>query len=168
MQSVDDDGAAGATLERYALEGDSTTPIVASMFRDRQNLTFSYSGLKAAVRRRVEMLPHELSEKEKMDFAAGFQQAAFDQLLDRMHHALNRCRRRSLPIRQFVVCGGVASNQTLVKRIRRELEPFVDVVVPPRHLCQDNGIMIAYAGLLKYQMGHRASSRIGFSDQWKL
>lgn len=54
-----------------------------------------------------------------------------------------------------VISGGVAANKFLVDSIRdfcqNEIEPMSKIYVPSKALCSDNGLMIAWNGLMHYR-----------------
>lgn len=56
----------------------------------------------------------------------------------------------------LVVSGGVAANEYLINGIRLACEkcydePNMKVYVPSRHLCSDNGLMVAWNGMLRFR-----------------
>jgi len=107
---------------------------------------FSFSGLKTAVRYYVERMSPEAVEAERPRIAAAFQEAAVDQLLDRLQAA-----HRAYPTPRVVVAGGVALNT----RLREKLsgwgkENNVEIFLPEPRFCADNAAMIALAGWLRF------------------
>lgn len=122
--------------------------------KGRPDCDFSFSGLKTAVRRHVEMLGGTLTEADRADLAASFHQAVGDSLIDRCKRAMAQFRADFPEGRTLVVAGGVAANQVLRGRLmdlcRRQR---FDFVAPPLGLCTDNGAMIAWAGLERLRLG---------------
>jgi N6-L-threonylcarbamoyladenine synthase len=98
---------------------------------------FSFAGLKTAVVNHVRHHP----ETPAADVAASFQEAVVDQLVDKLLAAADEASAPTLALG-----GGVAANSRLRARV-------ADVAaasgrrafLPPRHLCTDNGAMIAGA-----------------------
>ena len=108
---------------------------------------FSFSGLKTAVLTAVR--ERALSDQDKADLAAEFQEAATEVVAKK---ALAACRERRHPT--LVVAGGVGAN----KRLRQRLDAAaakqgVRVCYPEMELCTDNGAMIAFAAALRLQAG---------------
>lgn len=100
---------------------------------------FSFSGLKTAVLTAVR--ERTLTEQDKADLAAEFQEAATEVVATK---ALAACRQRRLST--LVVAGGVGANQRLRERLDEAgTKRGVRVCYPEMALCTDNGAMIAFA-----------------------
>jgi len=122
---------------------------------------FSFSGLKTAARRTVdvaradaglrepeEQLPHAVVA----ELAWGFQDAVVDVLVAKTARAA-----RSIDARSIVLGGGVAANSVLRERLANEAEALgVPLIVPRPGLCTDNGAMIGAAGARRFAAGERA------------
>ncbi len=113
---------------------------------------FSFSGLKAAVRRQVEDFPRDengrLYPEDSYDMALAFELAVVDIMINRLEFALNPKHHPLKAYQALVVAGGVGSNQ----RLRNALVQFahqrnLDFIAPPPMLCADNAAMIAWAGI---------------------
>jgi N6-L-threonylcarbamoyladenine synthase len=127
---------------------------------------FSFSGLKTAVLTAVRERP--LSDQDKADLAAEFQEAATEVVATK---ALAACRRRKLTT--LVVAGGVGANRRLRERLDAEATRMkVRVCYPEMELCTDNGAMIAFAGALRLQAGMvedgSRSGSFGVRPRWPL
>lgn len=111
-------------------------------------LDFSFSGLKTAVRRRVEAAAARGEPIPVAALAAGFQAAVVDALVGRVRRAV-----AAVPAEAVLVAGGVSANTAL----RSALTAAVDlpVRVPPLALCTDNAAMIAAAGHFALCAGRR-------------
>ena len=124
-----------------------------------ETLDFSFSGIKTAVLYRVRgqdaKKPMTLSEDERKDVAAGFQEAVVDMLVEQ---TLKACRRtRSIRI---AVGGGVACNSRLREKLGKAAErEGIQVYVPPPAFCTDNAAMIAGLGWHLLKAGRQ-------SDLW--
>jgi N6-L-threonylcarbamoyladenine synthase len=119
-------------------------------------LDFSFSGLKTAVRQAAtEIAP--LTDQDVADICASFQKAISRTMKDRIGRGLQRFKAEfaDLPEKPaLVVAGGVAANQ----EIRSTLQALCDkngfrFIAPPLHLCTDNAVMIAWAGLERMAKG---------------
>ena len=135
----------GPAVERMAAEGDAKAVPLPRPLLGSAEPHFSFAGLKSAVLR-----AHESGRYAAADFAASFQQAAIDCILDRTNRALDRMDK----VTALVVAGGVAAN----RRVRVALEDLaagrgLGFVAPPQALCTDNAAMIAWAGLERLAEG---------------
>ena len=124
-------------------------------------LDFSFSGLKTAARRTIdvaradaglrepeETLPHAVVA----ELAWGFQDSVTDVLVSKTIRAA-----RAAGARSIVLGGGVAANAALRTRLAGEAaELGVPLIVPRPGLCTDNGAMIGAAGARRFLAGERA------------
>jgi len=115
----------------------------------REELHFSFAGLKTAVRRSAERLA-PLQEQDVADIAAAFELAVTESVADRCVRAMDAAR----DVRHFVVAGGVAANVRLCAALRdlASARGFT-FHVPPVPLCSDNAAMIAWAGAERLALG---------------
>lgn len=141
----------GPVIDRLASQG---APIVDLPRPRAPDLDWSFSGLKTAVRRHLQDQP-----ASPPDVCASFQAAVVDVLLDRVQRAVDRTG-----IRQLALAGGVAANSELRTRAQ-QLD--LDVFLPPRHRCTDNGAMIANAGRLHLLAGRRDGLELGARAGWQ-
>lgn len=162
----------GPAVEEAALEGDVKRFALPRPLRGEERPDFSFSGLKTAVRQTAnELAP--VSEQDVSDICASFQQAIVDTLKERVGKSLARFREEFADIAEptLVVAGGVAAN----KAIRTALETLctehgMRLVAPPPALCSDNGAMIAWAGLERFDAGLADSGSLSFAPRprWSL
>jgi N6-L-threonylcarbamoyladenine synthase len=131
---------------------------------------FSFSGLKTAVLTAVRNGINErpLTEQDKADLAAEFQEAATEVLVTK---ALAACRRRKLST--LVVAGGVGANRRLRERLNAESARIrIRVCYPEMELCTDNGAMIAFAGAQRLLAGMDSdvsrNGSFGVRPRWPL
>lgn len=125
-----------------------------STFED--SLDFSFSGVKTAALNQLNRLQRGTKKGESWqdllplaDFAASFQQAIVDVLVDHTMRALEQTG-----LKRLVLAGGVAANSCLRRSIQEASEQAgVALSLPPPILCTDNAAMIAMAGALSYQCG---------------
>ncbi|KAJ1671596.1 Mitochondrial tRNAs modification protein [Spiromyces aspiralis] len=134
------------------------------------SLDFSFSGLKAAVARRVELGEVDLgSETDRADMAASFQHVAFQHLDKKVGKAIERARAMGVDAKTLVVSGGVASNQVIRARLDKLCEENgLTLACPPPRLCTDNGVMIAWAGIERFRKGYIDPYTIDFRQRWPL
>ncbi|MED5370888.1 MAG: tRNA (adenosine(37)-N6)-threonylcarbamoyltransferase complex transferase subunit TsaD [Myxococcota bacterium] len=131
----------GPVIDRLAQGGDaSAVPLPRPKVKGSDD--WSFSGLKTAVRQRHERFPDD----KPADLAASFQTAVVDVLLDRVVRASKRTG-----VKRLALSGGVAANSQL--RAAAQALPGMQVFLPPRSRCTDNGAMIANAGRLRLLSG---------------
>jgi N6-L-threonylcarbamoyladenine synthase len=152
----------GPALEQAALSGDASRFDLPRPMVGRPGCDFSFSGLKTAVRRRVEELvraednaPAEVPDAQtKSDLAAGFQAAVAGSLVDRSRRAIALFEAEHGGGHAFVVAGGVAANKTLRAALTTLAEDRgMRFIAPPLGLCTDNAAMIAWAGQERLALG---------------
>ncbi|MEE8662314.1 MAG: tRNA (adenosine(37)-N6)-threonylcarbamoyltransferase complex transferase subunit TsaD [Acetobacter sp.] len=139
----------GPALEALAREGNPQAVSLPRPLRGRAGCDFSFSGLKTAVARQLEMTgeggpAQPLSRARAADLAAGFQCAVTDVIADRVENALGMMEK---PV-ALVVAGGVAANQMLRARLMDIAESAgIAFAAPPLRLCTDNAVMVGWAAL---------------------
>ena len=127
-------------------------------------LDFSFSGLKTAVLTATRA--RTLSEAERADLAAEFQQAVVDVLVAKSVRALEHTGLTTL-----VVAGGVGANRHLRHSLDQELvRRGWRACYPAPSLCTDNGAMIAFAAALRCRAGlpERGDGAICVRPRWPL
>jgi len=133
----------GPEIARLAEGGDSKRFKLPRPMLNRDNLDFSFSGLKTAVMYAVKGLGGvtNMNAADKKDMAAGLESAICEVLVKK---SIRACVRSDAP--RLVVAGGVAANKslrTLLYALAQKNE--IEVFLPhPKH-CTDNAAMIAYA-----------------------
>jgi N6-L-threonylcarbamoyladenine synthase len=135
----------GPSIQRAAADGDPKRyPLPRAWLRPTWN--FSFSGLKTAVHRTVREAGDSLNVAE---LAASFQEAVVDVLATKAVEAA-----REHGAQTIALAGGVASNLALRERV--QALSGGPVLIPPVHLCTDNGAMIAAVGFFRYAAGERS------------
>jgi N6-L-threonylcarbamoyladenine synthase len=138
----------GPEIDRRARQGDATKyPLPRSMM-DSGDATFSFSGLKTAVRYLLPKL--DLNEAQTVaDLCASFQEAAVDVLVAKTIQAARRCGRNLV-----TVSGGVSCNSRLRERFREACErAAMQLRMATPGLCTDNAAMIAFVAAGRLQRG---------------
>ena len=140
----------GPVIDRLAAEGDDVYGFPRPLQGD--GLDFSFSGLKTAVRRRLELGPVELP-----DVAASFAAAVYDVLIAKLRGALE-----SREAATVAVVGGVAASPILRARLAEEVPSAVGgVVLPPLRYSTDNAAMIGAAGWTRLERGDASDDAFG-------
>lgn len=102
------------------------------IFRDE----FSFSGLKTAA---IKQISSDASLDQKADFSFQFQEHVAFLLVSKMVRFFMKNS-----IKNWVVSGGVASNQAVRMALQKQADLLgCSVFFPPIELCTDNGVMIA-------------------------
>ncbi len=141
----------GVAIDRLAATGDPSAVALPRALPRRDDLDFSFSGLKTAVSVLLQGRP--LPEGRALaDFAASFQAAVVDVLCRKSRRAIAL---QGIP--HLVVCGGVAANRGLRAGLAAAAaEDGFHLYIPPPKRCTDNAAMIAAAGTRLLARGDRA------------
>merc|ERR1712110_1294049 len=93
-------------------------------------------------------------KRARADIAASFQQAAVDHICERADRAVEWAMDEEPTVKNLVVAGGVAANQTVRQGLRDVAVGMgLEMKCPPPRLCVDNGIMVAWAGVERLHLG---------------
>jgi N6-L-threonylcarbamoyladenine synthase len=152
---------------------DATAPFrdLPRPMKGRPDCNFSFSGLKTALRQRVDALKAEnaFDAAVRANLAAGFQAAVVDCLIDRTRQALQMAQAAHPDLSALVVAGGVAANQHLREALHKLAAKYgIPIVAPPPRLCTDNAAMIAWAGIERLNAGERSGFDYAPRPRWPL
>ncbi len=144
----------GPIVEKYAKEGNSRRFDFPVPLKGRKDCNFSFSGLKTAVAREIELLGAYIDKQDINDLCASFQYAVSECLVDRLKNAMTIYEKTYPKAKTLVVAGGVAANKYLRYNIRNLCNSRgFNLNTPPLKLCTDNGAMIAWAGVERFKLG---------------
>ena len=141
----------GGAIDRLAATGDPRAVELPRALPARDDLDFSFSGLKTAVSTRLAKtgVPEGAA---LADFCASFQTAVVDVLVRKSRRALVREGLNAL-----VVCGGVAANRGLRTALAEAARADgFGLFIPPPKRCTDNAAMIAAEGSALFVRGKRS------------
>lgn len=139
----------GVVIDKLAATGNPQAFTFPRALRGRDDLDFSFSGLKTAV---SVHLQENGAPASMPDFCASFQAAVVDVLVRKARRALQHAG-----LRDLLICGGVAANRGLrAAMAQAATEDGFRFYVPSPRLCTDNGAMIAAAGSWSLARGNRA------------
>lgn len=134
----------GPLIEEWAASGNEEAYELPIALQDNR-LAFSYSGLKNALRLKIEEAG-ELDEQKKSDLAASFQKVAVAHLIFKIKQIV-----RENPPKLIGVVGGAAAN----RRLRCELDILskkykFELIFPKMEFCSDNAAMIGRVAVDMY------------------
>lgn len=144
----------GPNVERLSQNGKNNIPLPKMLAHyEGGEFDFSYSGLKTAVINYVHNKTEKGEEIIKEDVAKSFQCSAIDVLVDKAFNALRKTGYKTLTI-----SGGVGANgylrESLISRAKKE---NINLILPEKRYCTDNGAMIGAEGYLQYKKGNFAN-----------
>ncbi|NOY26618.1 MAG: tRNA (adenosine(37)-N6)-threonylcarbamoyltransferase complex transferase subunit TsaD [Oligoflexia bacterium] len=146
--------AAAGTQQLFSLP----RPVVREPKTRQPTLSWSFSGLKTAVR--TLLLEHP--EASAQDVACAFQDTVAELLVDRILRAADQTG-----VRSVAISGGVAANSELRARLLGlQAQGRLSLSLPPRARCTDNGAMIAHIGRLRGLAGQRDPLSFPARAQW--
>lgn len=160
------DYPAGPAIESLARSGKAGAialprPMLNIRHGDPHEFDFSFSGLKTAVRRVIELGADPVADAA--DIARGFQDAALDVLTSKSVRALEH-----LGYGALLVGGGVACNGALKVSLQQRLAGRARLHIASPRLNTDNAAMIAAAGGWRLRCGERSTMALEVRDRWPL
>jgi N6-L-threonylcarbamoyladenine synthase len=154
----------GPVVDRLAALGDPEAVKFTQPMRGRDNLDFSFSGLKTAVSVHVAKHGVPAAGAGLEDLCASVQKTIVDNLVRKL---LAAARREG--VHHAVISGGVAANRGLRAAALRGCQSAdVTLHVPPARSCTDNAAMIAYAGAVALRAGRRDGIDLNARATWPL
>jgi N6-L-threonylcarbamoyladenine synthase len=152
----------GPVIERLARDGDPAAIAFPRALPRKDELDFSFSGLKTAVANHVRAhgrpsgaglsISGDTPPEGLADLCASFQQAVADVVVKKTLRAAQQRR-----VSAIVAGGGVLANSVLRAALAAACEAHeLALFVPPLALCTDNAAMIAAAGARRLAAGERS------------
>ncbi len=143
----------GPEIEKLAKMGNPEAYGLPRSFPERDNLNFSFSGLKTAVRLFYEKTPHVQADPVwGYDLCASFQKAVIDVLVRKTVQAALTAR-----VHRVVASGGVLCNRTLRDELGRACAAAgLELLLAAPAFCTDNAAMIAGTAAEKMEAGLEA------------
>ena len=138
----------GPLIEALALKGDENRFDLPVPLRNSPLIAFSLSGLKNAVRLRVEALggSEAMSEQDRADLSASFQKAVKLHLLQKSKKIFAKEK-----IKDFAIVGGASANKYIRNAYQNLCDEFGKTLhVAPLEYCSDNAAMIGRYALEAY------------------
>ena len=141
----------GPIIEKISKKGNSDAINFPKALMEKDNLEFSFSGLKTSLL--------YLVKKEQLfdikDIVASYQKAIIDVLVTKLFRAVNLKN-----VNTCIIAGGVAANNCLRRMVNEKLNNKINVFYPDINLCTDNAAMIAFLAEIYLKKGMH--SNIGF------
>src|SRR5215207_9900904 len=138
----------GVVIDRLSATGNPRAHGFPRALPQRDDLDFSFSGLKTALATFLGGGPRP-EAAALADVCASFQAAVVDVLVRKSRRAL-----RLAGLKHLVVCGGVAANRGLRAALAAAAEEDgFQLYIPSPRLCTDNAVMIAAAGTDLLRLG---------------
>ncbi|MBU1131282.1 tRNA (adenosine(37)-N6)-threonylcarbamoyltransferase complex transferase subunit TsaD [Patescibacteria group bacterium] len=137
----------GPIVSHFAKKGDPAKIDFPRPMIDSDDLDFSFSGLKTAVKYYLkDLIPSgSLSQAMINDICAGFQQAVTEVLVAKTIKAAQKFK-----VKSVIVGGGVSANEALIENLRLKTENLgITFYHPSKEFTQDNAAMVALAGYFK-------------------
>jgi N6-L-threonylcarbamoyladenine synthase len=128
----------GVAIDELAKKGDDRAFAfpMPKLDKGEHRYDLSYSGLKTAAVRQLDLFKRPGAEATPENIAASFRKAAVDLLLSRLYRVVE-----DTGIAKVVAGGGVAANSYLRSSLAARRD--IDARFPPLRLCGDNGAMVA-------------------------
>ncbi|HEY9078541.1 tRNA (adenosine(37)-N6)-threonylcarbamoyltransferase complex transferase subunit TsaD [Magnetovibrio sp.] len=160
----------GPPIEAAARLGDASRFDLPRPMRGKPGCHFSFSGLKAAVKRSIDALPPgPLQVQDVNDMAASFQNAVADVIGERTTRAIRLFRDQCPNANTLVVAGGVAANSSLRHTLEKiAADQSMTLAAPPLNLCTDNGAMIAWVGIERLRLDQQDNLEFAPRPRWPL
>ncbi len=131
----------GPAVSKAGRDGDRDRYDFPVGLKGRDNLDFSFSGLKTSLLYKLKAMDGERIREELPHLAAGYEAAVVEALSRKLLRAVDL---HDAPA--VVVAGGVAANTLLRRTLEgRCAKTGTGLVVPPPELCTDNAAMIGAA-----------------------
>lgn len=156
----------GPHIARLAEQGTAGRFVFPRPMVNRPGLDFSFSGLKTHTLNTVAQLREsgELTEQDKSDVAAAFEEAVVATLVIKCRRAL-----RQEQLKTLVIAGGVSANRKLRLQLEKALaKEAARVFYPAPQYCTDNGAMIAYAGAQRLLAGQVDEPDVRVRPRWPM
>lgn len=137
----------GPVISKLAETGNASAIAFPRAWLGKDNLDFSFSGLKTSVANYVNRQQSKNIEVNIPDICASFQEAIVEVITTKTLLAASQTNCKNV-----VLAGGVAANPRLRElMVQKGQKNGLAVFLTPRQFCTDNAAMIALAGHLKFK-----------------
>jgi N6-L-threonylcarbamoyladenine synthase len=161
----------GPAIEKFSQYAIRNTKYQISLPRPmikQKNYDFSFAGLKTAVLYDFKDRPKKIRESKiyKILMAKEVQQAVIDVLISKTIRAV-----KELGAKSIILGGGVAANRELRKQFKfniEHLKSYIELLIPPKELCTDNGLMVGVAGYFNKERATKNFDKIKAEPNLKI
>ncbi len=134
----------GPVIEKIANRGNSNAIKFPRALMEKDNLEFSFSGVKTSL---LYLVKKEKSYKIE-DIVASYQNAILDVLVEKLIRSI-----KIKKVNTCIIAGGVAANKSLRNLVNDKLNNRINVYYPDITLCTDNAAMIAFLAEIYFMKG---------------
>lgn len=141
----------GPIVESLAKKGISRFKLPVPL-RSKRQFSFSFSGLKNAVRLEIEHARDILNEGFKADLCASFQDCAIEHLIQKCKIFFEENTKNLKGWKHFGIVGGASANLTLREKLLEMCNFYgVELLLAPLEFCADNAAMIGRVAVESYK-----------------
>lgn len=139
----------GKELEIKAKNGNENEFLLPKPLLDKNNLNFSFSGLKTSVS--LLLKKNKLNDFFVSNIAASFQKTVADIITFKIDKAINNLTKNKINLSSISVVGGVANNEKIRLELFNKIQKHnISLVYPVKEMLTDNAAMIAWACVHKH------------------
>ena len=158
----------GPVIEKYASMGDKNRFVFPKPLLHKNGCNFSFSGLKTAVRNKLNSL-EKLYNQDIYDICASFQYTVSEVLNNKVLKAIDIFKDRFPSAKNVVISGGVAANKYIRTSLSKAITKSGYILsYPPPELCTDNAVMIAYAGIERLKNSYQSNINFEPRSKWAI
>ncbi len=142
----------GPAIEKIARKGNPQIVDLPHPHFKKENLDFSFSGIKTAILYYVRELQKKETPIPAADIAASFQLRTAEILSEKLFKAVFLKK-----VKNVVIGGGVASNDFIREFIKKRAPRGIEIFFPSPALCTDNAAMVALLAYFEIKRGRTSS-----------
>jgi N6-L-threonylcarbamoyladenine synthase len=158
----------GPLVEKLAQQGTIHPTLFPIPMLKHEGCDMSFSGLKTAVRQQV-MNPDIAHTFSPNDICASFQWTATEAVAAKLGRAIGLFQTQYPNAKHVVLAGGVAANHYIRHTLGGVCAAHgLTLDIPPPALCTDNAVMIAWAGIERFERGLVSDNDFEPRARWPL
>lgn len=154
----------GVQIDKHAKEGDEHSIDFPIVMMGKDNLDFSFSGLKSAVLNYLNSKKMKNEEINIDNVCASFNRCVVDTIVNKTMLALKKENMKTLCVGGGVLCNDMLRNE-LKKRCEEE---GIELFIPDKVYCTDNAAMIGCSGYFNYINNKKDSLILNANPDLKL
>ena len=154
----------GVQIDKHAKEGDEHSIDFPIVMMGKDNLDFSFSGLKSAVLNYLNSKKMKNEEINIDNVCASFNRCVVDTIVNKTMLALRKENMNTLCVGGGVLCNDMLRNE-LKKRCEEE---GIELFIPDKVYCTDNAAMIGCSGYFNYINNKKDSLILNANPDLKL